>query len=905
MALLRRFASGVAALFRRRQAERELDDELGAYLDASIQEKLQSGLDRADAERAARAEIGSLAAVKDHTRDAGWESHVESAVQDVRYAVRTLRRSPGFAAVAIITLALAIGGNTAIFQLADAVRLRPLPVAHPEQLVEVRMANPERGRMGTFAGRRPLYTHAMWESLQRRQQAFSGLVAWGAYPVNVSASRTVQAEQGLWVSGSFFEVLGVSPQLGRLLAPADDHPGCGSPVAVLGHAFWKRQYGGDPSIVGRRIMLDGRPFEIVGVAPRRFVGLEVGRTFDVATPLCAERILNRERSALSDRAWWWLAVVGRLAPGWSEERASAHLAAISKDLFKETVPAGQPPDLTDAYLSSVLATYPAETGVSTMVREDYTTALAVLLAVAGIVLVIAAANIATLLLARATARERDAAVRLALGASRSRLVRQFVTESLLLAAIGAMLGIVVAQVLSEGLVQMLQTSGFQFMAIAFDLQPNWRVLAFAAVVAIVTCALFGLAPALVATRPGRTALVRAMTRTSTAARPRARLRSALVVVQVALALALLVTALLFVRTLRNVSIAASGFDPHGIAILVVINPEVPPAQRHLAAQQVLASVRSVPGAEAAAIVSMVPFTGESWTDKVVVDGVQLQQDALLNRVSQGFFATIGTPLVAGRDFTQEDGLAAPRVAIVNESFARQVLRGRTAIGSTFQFPTRPGSQPPTFEVVGVVKDIKHFSMRDLPTPAAFFPVTQQRQPPEYVNLLVRTKIPSAVLSVADAIGRLQPSSVILTLSLESQIQDQVLRERLMATLSGAFAIAAALLALIGLYGVVAYGVTQRNHEIGIRMALGARRSEVLAVVLRQSLTLVAIGVSIGAVVAAVAAPSLRGLLFDLSPFDAASYLSVVAVFLVVATAAAYIPARRATRVDPLVALRCE
>jgi putative ABC transport system permease protein len=909
MALLRRITAGFRGLLLRTRVERELDAELREFLAISIEQKVRTGMSREAATRAARLELGSTDAIKDRVRDVGWESAIERSWRDVRYAVRSLRRAPVFTAVTILTLALGIGASTAIFELADAVRLRPLPVEHPEQLVEVRMADPARGRWGTFAGRRPLFTNALWEELRRRQQAFSGLLAWSAYPVNLSARGEAQFAQGLWVSGDFFNVLGVQPHLGRLLASSDDRPGCAAPAAVLAYAFWQRQYGGDPSVIGRTVTLDGHPFEIVGVTPRRFVGLEVGRTFDLATPICAERILNPEQSALNDRGWWWLTVMARLAPAWSVERASGHLAALSPGIFRSTVAAGLPPDVTDAYVASTLRAFPAPAGVSGTVREEYETPLWVLLAIAGVVLMIASANIATLLLARATARERDTVVRLALGASRGRLIRQLLTESALIAAVAACAGVFLAQTLSDGLVGLLHSTGFQFFGIAFNLDPNWRVLLFAVTIAVATCLLFGLAPAVLATRPSAGTLLRASGRASTDPRSRDGARSVLVVAQVALSFVLAVMALLFVRTLHNLAAVDSGFDLNRVGIVVIDYQRAKvPAERRLELQtRLLDGVRSVPGVQSVASARMVPLTGESWQGHVVIDGVQQQNQIYFNRVSPAFFQTMGTAFITGRDFTPDDSLNSRRVAIVNESFARRVLGGRNPIGSTFQMPASPGAKPPTFEIVGLVKDTKYTSLREPFEPIAFLAASQERRPFEYVNLVVRTTSASLAVtrSLTAAVTRTEPEAVVLVQPFQAQIASAIVRERLTATLAGFFGVVAAFLAMLGLYGIVAYGVIQRTREIGIRMALGAQRAEVLALVLRQSTVLAGIGVVLGLGAAAVASRYVKSMLFGLSPLDPTTFIAVAVAFAMVAALAAYMPARRAANVDPLIALRCE
>ena len=905
MAWLARMAAACGALLQRQRIDRDLDEELQAYLEASTDALVRDGMTRDDAARAARANMGSVAAIKDHTRDAGWESAIEGLWQDLRYATRALGRAPGFSLTVFLTLAIAIGGNTAIFQLADAVRLRPLPIDHPGDIVEVRMTHPERGRMGRFSGRRPLFTYALWDEFRQRQRAFTGVAAWSAYPVNVAPGNIAQPVQGIWVNGGFFKTLGITPHLGRLFDESDDRPGCGERVAVLGHAFWNRHYGGDAGAIGKTITLDQRPFEIVGVAPRSFAGLEVGRTFDVATPLCAEPVLNPEDSALASRTSWWLSVVGRLAPGWTMSRASAHLESISSDMFQAAVPTGLRADVTAAFLSSTLGAYPASTGVSGTVREEYTAPLSWMLGLAVVVLIIASANIATLLLARATTRERDAAVRLALGASRGRLIRQLMSESALLATLGAIAGTLIAQPLSVGLVTLLQTGGFQFFAVDFNLQPNWRVLMFSIAAGGITCLMFGLAPAILATRPTRTALVRGLARTMSEARSHAAMRGLLVTAQISLALMLVVAALLLTRTFRNLAADDLGLDPEGVTAVVVMHPGVPIERRPQAEAQLLAAMRAIPDAKGAATARMIPLTGETWSGQVIVNGVQQQRTAYFNRVSDGYFETLRTRLVAGRDFSTADGINGRRVAIVNTSFARNVLARSNPIGATFALAGRTSVTPEPIEVIGVVADAKHLGLRDPFDPMAFFPITQEGRPPEYVNLLVRLAAPEATRTIAGVIARLEPDAVLLALPLQAQISVQTVRERLLAVLSACFAAVSALLALLGLYGVVSYAVTQRAQEIGVRMALGANGSDVIATFLKRSLWLSGAGVVVGLIASAVAAPYLESLLFGLNPREPSMFIAVAVAFPIVATAAAYIPARRATRVDPITALRCD
>src|SRR5918998_595452 len=537
--------------------------------------------------------------------------------RDLLYGVRMLRKSPGFTLVAVLTLALGVGANTAIFQLIDAVRLRALPVADPQELVGVQLADMSKAR-GMFTSDYPIVTNGVWEQVRDRQEAFEGIFAWGADTLNLSRGGEARFARAMWVSGDFFSTLGVRPELGRLLGPDDDRKGCGASGAVVSHAFWKREFGGDPSAVGRSLSLDGRPFEVVGVTPASFYGMEVGRQFDVAVPLCAEPLLNGEQSMLNLGTGWWLTVMGRLKEGWTEERAAGHLASISPGVFEASLPANYPPESIKGYREFKLATFPAGAGVSEL-RDNYESPLWLLLAVAGTVLLIACANLANLMLARATTRERELATRLALGASRWRLVRQLLTESMLLAALGAALGALLAQYLSEILVSLLSTQGNPLFV---NLQTDWRVLAFSVGAAVLTCALFGLAPALRATRVAPGAAMKAAGRGLTASRERFGLRRALVVSQVALSLVLVAGAPPFSRRLSKLGNPGAGLRREGILVTGVGLTRLKlPVERRLAFKnELLERVRAVPGVEAASDANILPLSGMGWNNEVWLEG---------------------------------------------------------------------------------------------------------------------------------------------------------------------------------------------------------------------------------------------------------------------------------------------
>src|SRR5579872_7011748 len=550
--------------FRRSRWDDERRREIEAHLAIEIDENVARGMSPADARAAAQRKLGNATLVREEIYHMNTLRIVDAAWRDLKYAARVLRLNPGFTFVAVLSLALGIGANTAIFQLLDALRMRALPVPHAEQLAEIKIDNGNGDRSGSMNGNHAVLTNSLWERIRDRQEAFSGAFAWGSTTFELSSGGESRKADGLWAGGDLFGTLGVRAVIGRTLTAADDRRGCAAPPAVISYGFWQREFGGDPSALGRSLTLDGHPYEIVGVTPAAFFGVEVGRTFDVAVPLCAEPFTMGAGSWLDRKDAWFLGAIGRLKPGWSLEKATAQLRAISAPLFKETLPNYRPED-EKIYLAYTLAAFPAGTGVSSL-RHEYEPSLWLLLATTGLVLLIACANLANLMLARATAHEREIAVRLALGASRARLLRQILAESLLLAAAGAALGLLLARWLGRFLVSLINT---QRSPLFIELVLDWRVLGFTCAVAILTCLLFGLIPALRASRTEPGAVMKSGGRGLTGRHERFGLRRVLVAGQVALSLVLLVSALLFVRSFRNLQTIDTGMNTDGVLITYV------------------------------------------------------------------------------------------------------------------------------------------------------------------------------------------------------------------------------------------------------------------------------------------------------------------------------------------------
>jgi putative ABC transport system permease protein len=831
--------------------------------------------------------------------------------QDLRLAIRILRRSPGFAAVVILTLGLGIGANAAIFGVINSLLLRPLPVADPDRLYSISVDSAAGRRFPAGVG----WSVAIWERFQPHVSQFDGALAWmagGQFDLAERGER--QPAEGLFATGNYFSTLGVTALLGRTFTADDDRPGGGAdgPVAVISYRLWQRRFGGAASVIGSRMTVDSVPVTIVGVTPPEFLGVEVGRPFDVALPLRIEPFVHRDRSAVQMNAPY-LAVILRLKPDQPAAAAIAALRTLQPELLgvtRETMSQATPARLRDPFTLNTAAF--GTSGTSPFVlglRQSYERPLFTIAIVAGLVLLIACVNIANLMLARATARRHEMSVRLALGAPRMRMARQMLIESLILSGLGALLGMLFASWGSRALVAQLSTSVDR---VAMDVSLDWRVTLFTAAVALATAAIFGTAPAFRAASVAPIEALKSNGRTVAQAaaganRRHASVSSSLVVAQVSLALALVIVAALFVRTFERIASVPLGFGPHRVLLVNVDlqRTRVAPADRLRFSERLVEAVRLSPG---------VAHAGASrWTP--IDRGLRSadpRRNLAFNHVTPGWFDAYGTKMLAGRDFDASDTAAAPPVAIVNQTYVRKFVTDGTAIGARVFGPGPRGGRPVERTIVGVVDDAVFDSQREGTQPMAYLPLAQTvaMEPPGEATINISLSAASGApmglaRSVAAALTGIDGSLSFTFRPLADQVDASLTQERLVATLSGIFGALALLIAALGLYGVTSYAVQRRSSEIGIRMALGAQRGDVIGLVLRQSLALTAVGIVLGLAAAATATRYVRGMLFGLTPLDPATFAGVAVVFALVAAAAAAIPARRATRIDPITALRAE
>jgi predicted permease len=671
---------------------------------------------------------------------------------------------------------------------------------------------------------------------------------------------------------------------------------------VLSHAFWTREMGGDPRAIGRTLTLDSLQAEVIGVTPAGFSGLEVGRGFDIAVPLCVEPAINGGNRLMSVTDWW-LVAIGRLKPGWTLGRATAQLQAISSGIFETTITPTYPAASAPRYKAFTLEAAPGEAGVS-MLRQAYEDPLWMLLAAAGMLL-IACANLANLLLARASARHREIAVRLGLGASRARIVRQLLTESALVAAIGAAGGVLLAAIMGKGLVSFLSTEG---NAVVLQMRTDWRVLAFASSLGLLTCLLFGVTPALRATGRGSMLSLRTAGR-GVIGVERHGLRRTLVAAQVALSLVLIAAGILFARSLWNLRHVDTGFRREGVLVasLDLRRLDVPIERRHDRQRDLLARIRAVPGVRGAAFASVIPVSGSSSGNRIWLEGTTMDVGTNINRISPGYFDTMDIPILSGRDFDDRDTMSAPMVAIVNQTFAQRLTGGADPVGRRFRVEATPTTPEVTYEIVGLARNAIYQFLREQPRPLVFLAAAQTVRPGTVVQLVIHSEMPLATVAagITSALREANPRIAVAFRVFDRQIEDTVVRERLLAMLSIFFAAVAALLALLGLYGVIAYGVTKRTNEIGVRIALGAGQGAVLAMILQEGAVLITAGIAAGLVIALAAGKLAASLLYGITPHEPATLATAAAVLAAAGLFASYWPARAATRIEPTVALRAE
>jgi predicted permease len=908
MSLLRNIASVLRSLFRRKKVNQELDDELAAYVEMAAAEKVKQGMSQKEALRAVRLERGSLEVSKEVVRSGAWESFVETCWQDLRYAIRTLRKSPGFTAAVVLTLALGIGANTAIFTLTDSVMLKPLPVANPGQLYRLGDNNNCCVMEGTQnGGSFVLYSYALYKELRDHTPEFSELAAFEAWTSDLNVRRAGSAAQpykGEYVSGNYFPMFGIKPFAGRLLGPADDSPGA-PPAAVMSYHTWQRRFGSDPSVIASTVNINGVACTIAGVTPRGFYGDTLrSDPPDFWLPLAGDP----EKWRLPNAATEFLYAIGRLKPGFTPDSVQARLTVELQQWLsshREVIPDRDQKDIPQQHIRLT----PAAGGVQQM-QTDYATGLQLLLTLSGLLLLIGCANIANLLLGRGSANRAQIAVRLALGAARSRLIRQMLTESLLSAIAGGLAGLYVAYAGAHAIL-LLAFRGAQYVPI--DARPSLPVVGFALLVSLGTGIVFGIAPAWMTSRCDPAGALRGAGRSgsdrfSTVQKP-------LLIAQVAFSIMLLIGAGLVAQSLRNLEDQNFGFVTES-RLIVNIEPGLSGYTEDKLPglyQRLQEALPQIPGVLSSSLSCYSPLGGSNWNEWAFIEGKTQDYRGTApswDRVGPHYFETIGTRLLEGRVIDERDTPGAPPVAVINETFARRFFPNENPIGQ--HFGMGDASHSGDYEVVGVVEDAKYQDTRG-PAYATFFLPLLQVPPGEPLNGWVRAielhvagKPENLEPAVRKAIANVAPHLIVLNMmSFGEQVARNFNQERLIARLTELFGALALILACVGLYGVTAYSVARRTNEIGIRMALGADRRNVLGLVLRAAIVQLGLGLAIGIPAALAGGNLLASQLFGVKSYDPV-ILGVAAVVLAgCAIVAAYVPARRATRVDPLVALRYE
>jgi len=868
----------------RRRAERELQEEINSHLEMETQAKIADGLSREEARHAAHRALGSVALTAEDSRARWGFRLLEELLQDLRYGSRVLMKKPGFTFVAVLTLGLGIGANTAIFSLVNTVLLRPLPIAQPEQVVTLNFGTPGRGVF-------PLIGYPEYTDYRDRNQVLAGLAAFGGATVGLSNNGINERIMGAYVTGNYFSLLGVGAALGRVITPEDDLTLGAHPVVLLSYQCWQQRFGADPQIIGRDLLMSGRKYTVIGVAPKGFRGTELASVPELWFPMMMKPGLELGRGPVKGRTAP-VSTIGRLKEGMSWAQAESGLNLIAAQIEREY------PQVDKGKI--VVLSQPGLFGAA--MRPAVLRFTAVAMGVVVLVLLLACTNLVNMLLARASERHREIAIRLAIGAGRTRVLRQLLTESVLLALLGSALGLALAYGAVK-LVWLKMPVIFGFTQI--ELQLDWRVLVFTLALSLLTGVLLGLLPALQATRPD---LIPALKNESTlGGYRRSRLRNLLAIAQMSLSHVLLLCAGLVLRGLQRAEQIDPGLNPER-AVEISFDLGVQQYTRERGSEfrrQVLERVRSLPGLQAAALTAHPPLTsGEGGGKAVLIQGEAPKASTQApivqtTAISLDYFRTMETRLVQGRDFTAQDVAQSPLVAIVNEAFARRFWPGQNPIGKQFNFTT--GN---LIEVIGIAQNGKYSSLAATNEPFVYLPLAQNYE--SKVTLIAR--------------GAGDPHQLTATIRKELHGLDENLLPydartmlehmelplapaRLAATALGSFGALALLLAAIGIFGVMSNAVTQRTREIGIRIALGADAREIVKLIVGQGVLLVGIGVGIGLGVAALGTRLLASLLFGLSALDPLTFVGVTALLAATAFVACYLPARRATKVDPMVALR--
>ena len=899
------------SLFRRAQVEAELAAELRFHLDQQIDENLAAGMSPEEARHAALRTFGGVAQIQERCREMRGNRWFEQLVQDLGYALRTFRRSPTFTLVAVLSLALGIGANTAIFSLINAILLRNLPVHEPDRLVAV--GDPTRvGSMSTGNVRNDLMSYPMYEEIRDQNQVFTDVFASGrANRLMVglgSPGEEGDAARGRLVSGNYFSVFGVNAQLGRTFTAEEDRAAGQSPVVVISHEYWKRRFAQEAGIIGRPITISGHPFTIIGVMPAGFFGDIVGSAIEIWIPLSMQPQVIPGRNHLEQWDVSWLLLMGRLKPGVSIEQARAEINVLFPRILKEQTGSGISEELLPSPDRMHIEVTPGGAGFS-YIRQELAQPLFILMAMVALVLAVACANVANLLLERSMARQKEIAVRLALGAGRARLVRQLLTESVLLSGLGGLLGLLLAFWASRALLRLV--GGTNAVA-AIDLRPDFPILAFTASIAILTGALFGLAPALRSTRVELAPTLKENARSvaGTGSGGRWPLGKLLVVAQFALSLLLVMGAGLFVRTLQNLERLDLGYPREGL-LLMNVDPVAAGYQGERLEsfpRDLVEHLRAVPGVDTATFSDNGIFSGTESSTSVRIEGFQSppEGDPSVNYdvVGAGYFTIVGIPILRGRDIGLADGPGRPGVAIVNEAMVEQYFAGGNPIGKRLVIPGPPDVE---YEIVGVSRNARDHDLRGPIPPRFYVSFLQSGDLGTDFNMEIRTSQPAVMVETIRKVMRAyDPDLPMRSLDpLTTLIDDTLVNERIIARLAAVFGLVALLLAAIGLYGVISYTIARRTNEIGIRMALGARRPLVLWMVLRETLLLAIAGIALGvpAVLGTTHAVSSR--LFGLSAADPWTLAMAVGTLILVALCAGLIPGSRATRVSPVQALRYE